>query len=202
MNVSDDDIKIILLGETGVGKTNLINIYFNQEFNENPDSTIASYCLQDHIKHVNKIYTYTMWDTAGQEKYRAITNQFIRDAKIILLVYAIDNRKSFQGIDVWMNFVKENKGDDKYIIGLVANKSDLFETQEVTDEEGKQLAKKYGSEFLLTSALETPKSFQNFVVKLIINYINMMEGVGNSGNKNIKINEEKDATLQKKKKCC
>ena len=143
-----------------------------------------------------------MWDTAGQEKYRAITNQFIRDAKIILLVYAIDNRKSFQGIDVWMNFVKENKGDDKYIIGLVANKSDLFETQEVTDEEGKQLAKKYGSEFLLTSALETPKSFQNFVVKLIINYINMMEGVGNSGNKNIKINEEKDNTFQKKKKCC
>ena len=130
-------IKIILLGESGVGKTNLINAFFNYEFEKNPDSTIASFGLEREYKYKNSSYTYTIWDTAGQEKYRSINKMIIRGSKIILIVYSIISRQSFNEINFQMNFIKENLGNDKCIIALVANKSDLYEKQIVMDEEGK-----------------------------------------------------------------
>jgi len=203
MDESNDDIKIIILGETGVGKTNLMNVYFDKEFQENPESTMVSYCMQDEIKYEKKMYKYCMWDTAGQEKYKGITKLFIRKAKIILLVYAIDNLTSFKEIDTWINMVKTNIDNDKYIMALVANKSDLFESQEVTDDEGKELAEKYEIDFLVTSALLKAKSFKNFVDKQIIKYIKMIEGNGEANEKNnhIKIKNSKKED-KNKKKCC
>ena len=164
---------------------------------------MASYCMQDEIKYEKKMYKYCMWDTAGQEKYKGITKLFIRKAKIILLVYAIDNLTSFKEIDTWINVVKTNIDNDKYIMALVANKSDLFESQEVTDDEGKELAEKYEIDFLVTSALLKAKSFKNFVDKQIIKYIKMIEGNGEANEKNnhIKIKNSKKED-KNKKKCC
>ena len=202
---SEEGIKIILLGESGVGKTSLIYAFFDQDFQENPESTIASYCMGDEINYRNKPYKFFIWDTAGQEKYKGITKIFVRNSKIILIVYSIVNRNSFNEIDNWINFVKNNIDNDKYIIALVANKSDLFDSQEVSDEEGKEAASKYGIEFLETSALIRAKSFKNFVSKLIIKYIEMTEGDENQKekNNNIKIkNEKKNDKNKDKKKCC
>ena len=201
----DEGIKIIILGESGVGKTNLMNVYFNKDFQSSTEATMASYCMEDEIKHGDKIYKYFIWDTAGQEKYKGITKMFVRKAKIILMVYAIDNKNSFKEVDTWINFVKTNIEDDKYIIAIIANKSDLFESQEVTDEEGKEKAEKYGYDFLITSALLKAKSFKNFVAKLIIKYIEMTEENGDSKEKkkNIKVKKDKkkDKNNSKKKSC-
>ena len=90
------DIKIILLGETGVGKTNLINVFFGLKFQDQIDSTLASYCNEGKFNYNNESYNYAIWDTAGQEKFRAISKLFIRDAQIILIVYSIINRKTFE----------------------------------------------------------------------------------------------------------
>ena len=88
-------------------------------------------------------------------------------------------------------------------MALVANKSDLFESQEVTDDEGKELAEKYEIDFLVTSALLKAKSFKNFVDKQIIKYIKMIEGNGEANEKNnhIKIKNSKKED-KNKKKCC
>ena len=190
-NKNEDGIKIIILGQSGVGKTNLINVFIGAEFQEYSETTTVS-CIEGKITYENKSYTYNLWDTAGQEQYRSINKLFLRNAKIILIVYSIDNRNSFNEINYWINSVKENLGDDKYIMALVANKSDLYDFQEVEKEEGQETAKKYGIKFLSTSALNNRKRFQEFVNELIKNYIEKYieteKNVNNSPNKNIIIN--------------
>ena len=204
MDANEDDIKIILLGQAGVGKTNLINVFFGAQFQAGSEATSTSYCFEGEFNYKNKAYKYNIWDTAGQEKYRAINKMFIRGSKIILIVYSIISRNSFEEVDFWMNYVKEIEGDDKYILALVANKCDLYENQIVMEEEGKEAAKKYGIEFLTTSALTDAESFKEFMHKLISNYIDMIEGNDKNGDKknNIKINKDNKNDTQKKKKCC
>ena len=192
-------VKIILLGESGVGKTNLINAFFGGKFEESSITTTSS-CFEGKISYKNNFYNYNIWDTAGQEQYRAINKLFLRNAKIILIVYSIVSRQSFNEINYWINYVKENLGDGKYIMGLVANKNDLYEQQIVNDEEGEEVAKKYGIEFTSASALIGANNFQNFINKLIINYIEMSKGNWNKMDKkkNIKINK----ISKGKKNCC
>ena len=194
------DIKIILLGETGVGKTNLINIFFGLKFQDQIDSTLASYCNEGKFNYNNESYNYAIWDTAGQEKFRAISKLFIRDAQIILIVYSIINRKTFEQVNFWLNFVKENVENNTYILGLVANKIDLYEHQIVKDEEGIKIAKENNIDFLVTSALNSPETFRKFVNKLLVKYIEK-EGQKIGNNDSIKINGDiKNKT--NKKQCC
>ena len=194
------DIKIILLAETGVGKTNLINVFFGLKFEDQIDSTLASYCNEGKFNYNNESYNYAIWDTAGQEKFRAISKLFIRDAQIILIVYSIINRKTFEQVNFWLNLVKENLENNTYILGLVANKIDLYEHQIVTDEEGKKIAKENNIDFLVTSALKSPETFRKFVNKLLVKYIEK-EGQKMGNNDSIKINGDiKNKT--NKKQCC
>ena len=194
------DIKIILLGENGVGKTNLINIFFGLKFEDQIDSTLASYCNEGKFNYNNESYNYAIWDTAGQEKFRAISKLFIRDAQIILIVYSIINRKTFEQVNFWLNLVKENLENNTYILGLVANKIDLYEHQIVMDEEGKKIAKENNIDFLVTSALKSPETFRKFVNKLLVKYIEK-EGQKIGNNDSIKINGDiKNKT--NKKQCC
>ena len=208
----DDTIKIILLGASGVGKTNLINVFLGLEFNEYTESNSAS-SFEQSINYKDKTYIYYIWDTAGQEKYRAVNKIFIRGAKIVLIVYAIDNRNSFNEVDYWINMVKESLPDGKYIMALVANKIDLYEKQVVIDEEGENAAKKYGIEFITASALTGADLFKNFINKLIINYIESTEEKveGNKKKKkdNFKINNNNNNGTNNnnnqnlnKKACC
>ena len=194
------DIKIILLGETGVGKTNLINVFFGLKFEDQIDSTLASYCNEGKFNYNNESYNYAIWDTAGQEKFRAISKLFIRDAQIILIVYSIINRKTFEQVNFWLNLVKENLENNTYILGLVANKIDLYEHQIVKDEEGIKIAKENNIDFLVTSALKSPETFRKFVNKLLVKYIEK-EGQKIGNNDSIKINGDiKNKT--NKKQCC
>ena len=194
------------MGESGVGKTNLINAFCDLEFQKFSDSTSASICNEVKYNYKNNNYTILVWDTAGQEKFRSINKFVIRDSKIILIVYSIDNRNSFQALDFWINYTKENLGNDNYIMALVANKIDLFEDQVVPDEEGEEAAKKYGIDFIVTSALTNRKRFQYFVNKLIAGYIEKyminVKKENDKGKKNIKINNKENKDEKKGKNCC
>ena len=163
----DKIIKIILLGESGVGKTNLIQVALDQPFQKEKISTLISSYYESEIIIQNKKYVYTLWDTAGQEVYRSLNKTFIKDSKIVILVFAINNRKSFEEIDYWINSVKESLEENKYIMALVANKSDLFDEQEIPDEEIMKKGKELNIKTKITSAAEDSVGFKMFLEELL-----------------------------------
>ena len=193
-----NNIKIILLGESGVGKTNLINVSLDREFEENSAST--NYCsyLEGILDYNNKKYSYALWDTAGQEIYRSLNRIFIKESKIILFVYSINNKDSFNEMEYWINSAEEILGEDKYIRALVGNKSDLYEEQIVSDDDAQKLADKYKMKMKITSALTDQAGFKLFLKELIIDYIESF--ATEEENINIKLVNQNDE--QSKKKCC
>ena len=205
MDINEKAIKIMLLGETGVGKTNLINVFIGSKFALNTLSTMTCYSYEGKYKYKNEFYNYTIWDTAGQEKYRSLNKIFVRDAQIIILVYSIVDRSSFNELNFWLQYAKENKGDDDYILGLVANKSDLYDEETVTEEEGIKFASDNKIKFAITSALQNSRNFTSFVNELIGDYIdkfilNESKNKDNFRSTSISINNQN--RKNGKKKCC
>ena len=156
-------IKVILLGESGVGKTNLISVTLNNAFDPNSEASVHSSYFEGKIEHKDKIYPYVIWDTAGQEIYRALNKIFIKGSKVVIFVYSIDNKESFNQIEFWINSAKEVIEKEKCIMALLANKSDLFEEQVVPDEDEKKMAEKYNIKFGITSAYCDASGFKAFL---------------------------------------
>ena len=173
---SNSEIKIILLGEAGVGKTNLITVASGGSFNYGTMSSSSGSYQEGTYKSSNgKTYDYHLWDTAGQEAYRSLNKIFIQNSKVIICVYAIDNEHSFKELDFWINMVKEELGEKGYVIGIAANKNDLYEDQVVKDEDGKNYAKNKGFKFKATSALSDPAGFKSFLEELLVDYIKTID---------------------------
>ena len=163
-------IKVVLLGEVGVGKTSIIKQFAYQEFeNESLTSTYSSFVTKKmEFKDYGTI-TFDIWDTAGQEKYRSITSVFYKNAKIIILVYDITNKKSFDEIqNYWYEQIKINC--DNAILAVVANKNDLYKEQTVQNKTGEVFAQNIGAIFQPTSALSNEcinKLFEHLGKKII-----------------------------------
>ena len=152
-------IKIILLGEVGTGKTNLINAFFNKPFNPNPNTTFSPEYSKKEIKIDGNKYLIDIWDTAGQEKFSSMTKIFIKGAHIVILVYDITSKKSFQQLKFWVNILDEILWEYP-IIGLVANKMDLFSEQIVPKENGIKYAKEINAIFCEASAKKIKMDFK------------------------------------------
>ena len=205
----DDAIKVILLGESGVGKTNLINIVTGIDFNENERSTGSSAFSEKKLNVRGKVYPIKLWDTIGQEKLRTLTKLFYNDSKIVIFVYDITHKQSFEELkNYWVKDVEEKLGKD-IIKAIVGNKIDLFVNEEVTEEQGKEFAKSVNAEFLLTSAkTEGPKKFEDLLTKLYEKYLtkigdNLPEPNPKDQKKIVLNNnhEDKDGPKPKKKHC-
>ena len=151
---NSEKIKVVLVGESGTGKTSIIKRFAYQLFDPNCISSIASQFINQTIvyEEINKTLQFEIWDTAGQEKYRSMAKLFYKDAKIILFVYDITSRNTFEGIkNYWISQIKQ-ECDQNSLLGLVANKYDLYNTQQVSKEEGMELANEIGAIFQFTSA--------------------------------------------------
>jgi len=210
MSSSDDStIKGILLGEMAVGKTNLITIASGGEFSENYESTAAcSFSIKKIVIKGNEFYIQ-LWDTIGQERLRTLTKLFYNNSKIVIFVYDITRKETFDEIkNYWVKNVEEKLGKD-IIKGLVANKMDLFMKEQVTENEGKELAQSIGALFISTSAkTDSPKKFEDFLTKLYEQYLKK-EGVDLNDpkfikdNKNIVLNKDNNNPTGKSgNKCC
>ena len=190
-----NEIKIILIGEPGTGKTCLINVATGNQFNENSESTLLSTYVTKKMVINDKEYDLNLWDTAGQEKYRAMTKIFTKNSKIVIFVYAINNKNTFEEMkSYWIKTIKETLGDEP-ILGIAGNKSDLYLEEAVPEEEAREFANKLGIKFKLVSAKNDPNSFVNFLQELVEEFLKTK---GISAKNGINLNKQK----KKKSGCC
>lgn len=131
--------KIVLLGDSGVGKSNLLLRYTKNQFNESSTTTIGVEFATKNLKIENHYVRAQIWDTAGQERYRAITNAYYRNAAGALLIYDITRYQTFENIKKWIRELKENSEQNVLMI-LIGNKSDLKEQRQVKYEEAQKFA--------------------------------------------------------------
>ena len=147
---NEETIKIIILGDSKVGKTSFIIRFTKNKFDETYLATIGIDYKYRIINIENKQYKLMYYDTAGEEKYKSIPKNYIKNMQGIILMYDITDKLSFESIINWISDVKEIKGENFPMI-LVGNKIDLNESREVTEEMGYELADKNQIEFFETS---------------------------------------------------
>ena len=200
--MSDENLfKVILLGEIMVGKTNLINILTGGKFNENETATSSSTSAMKDLLVKGDKYTIQIWDTIGQEKLRNLTKLFYNNSKIVIFVYDITRKETFEEIkNYWVKDVEEKLGKN-IIKGIVANKIDLFLNEQVTQEEGEEYAESIDALFITTSAkTEGPAKFEAFLIKLYEKYLSGNKEKNN--NKSVILRKKKNVHNNKKRECC
>ena len=146
--------KVVLVGESAVGKTCIISRFISGAFDSNVSSTNGASYASKNVQYdkLGKNLLLDVWDTAGQEKYRALTKFFYKDAKVAILVYDITKMDTFNNLkNFWYEQVKEN-GPKNIVIGIAGNKCDLYEKEEVNENEAREFAASIGAIFALTSA--------------------------------------------------
>ena len=147
--------KLVVVGDMGVGKTCIISRFINGTFTLNPVSTVgANYSRKIiDIPELDKELILDIWDTAGQEQYKALAKIFFQGAKLAILVYDITRKESFDSMkDYWYKKLKEFAERD-IVIGIAGNKSDLYLNEAVPEKEARNYAKSIGAAFGLTSAM-------------------------------------------------
>ena len=202
-------VKVILIGDSAVGKTNIMSQYLKGEFRENSKATVG-------VEFGSKLFTVDghnikaqIWDTAGQEKYKAITGAYYKGSKGAFIVYDITRKDTFDSVDRWVHDLKL-AADPKINIMLIGNKTDLEDKREVLTEQGEEKARSFGCAFLETSALNgnnINKGFEMMVTAIFKKF-------GNENNlddddddivrvdKGEDINLGKDNKQEGKKGCC
>ena len=189
--------KVIIVGDSGVGKTSIIGRYINK-FNENEKSTIgASFSNKISIIDKYKI-SFDIWDTAGQERYRSVSTIFYKEAYLCIFVFDITEPQSFENIkNYWYNIVIEN-ASSKIILGIAGNKNDLYEKEKVKEKEVQKFCKEIDALYFSTSALLNntiddmfTKLGQKFIASQTFKNL-WTKIIGNDGKKlNLKDNKKK-----------
>ena len=162
--------KILLLGDSSVGKTCFLLRYTENTFQEIHMSTIGlDYKLKNVQLDDGKMVKIQIWDTAGQDRFRSITRNYYKGAHGIILIYDVTSRKTFENVRNWLTQIKEEV-TDKVTIILIGNKIDNVEGRKVTTEEGQNMAKEYGLNFFETSAksgINIDSAFNEMVKKTV-----------------------------------
>nr|XP_040020466.1 RAB11a, member RAS oncogene family, like isoform X2 [Gasterosteus aculeatus aculeatus] len=172
---------MVLIGDSGVGKSNLLSRFTRNEFNLESKSTIGVEFATRSIQVEGKTVKAQIWDTAGQERYRAITSAYYRGAVGALLVYDIAKHLTYENAERWLKELQDH-ADSNIVIMLVGNKSDLRHLRAVPTDEAKALAEKHGLSFLETSALDSSNvelAFQT-ILTAIYNIVSQRQMSGRS----------------------
>ena len=183
--------KVVLIGDSGVGKSNLLSRFTKNEFNLESKTTIGVEFATKSIECDNKIIKAQIWDTAGQERYRAITSAYYRGAVAALLVYDITKLHTFQNVEKWLQELKDY-ADDNIVVMLVGNKTDLANLRAVKVEDAQAFAEKNELAFIETSALDSTNVVDAFE-QIIQIYHNM-------GNQPVGQNDDNDEADDKNTK--
>lgn len=193
-------LKIILIGDSGVGKTNFLSQFVRNQFNPDSKTTIGVEFATKTIQLDDKVIKASIWDTAGQERYRAITSAYYKGALGAMLLYDVTSQISFNSLAKWLKELKDNS-DNQIIVMLVGNKCDLQELRIINQQEGIKFAEQNELLFIEASALDSTNvqaAFTELISAIIDKYGKKKSPTGNDGEDNPKgvvVEEEK-------KPCC
>ena len=195
-------LKLILLGDSGVGKSSILQRYYEDIFDETINITVNANFYEKEVTINEEKVILELWDTAGQEEYRSITQIFVKNSKIVIFVYDVTSLKSFESISFWYDYIKNDIGKN-IVFGVAGNKTDLiFEdnySEEVSPEKGNEFAKKIGANFSLVSAKESSTEIVSLFNGLASKYLNLMDSDLDT---NITIRLENRGPKEEKKDCC
>ncbi|CAN8305730.1 unnamed protein product [Cochlearia groenlandica] len=202
--------KVVLIGDSGVGKSNLLSRFTRNEFCLESKSTIGVEFATRTLQVEGRTVKAQIWDTAGQERYRAITSAYYRGALGALLVYDVTKPTTFENVSRWLKELRDH-ADSNIVIMLIGNKTDLKHLRAVATEDAQSYAEKEGLSFIETSALEAlnvEKAFQTVLSEIyrIISKKSISSDQTNVSGNNIKEGHTIDvaATSESntKKTCC
>ena len=192
--------KILLLGDSSVGKTSIILMYTKKKINTKHITTIGlDYATKEEKLKDGTIITLQIWDTAGQERFHSITKKLYKTSNGLLLIYDITSLNSFKNINIWLEQIKNENNENIQII-LVGNKKDLENKREVSYSDGEKLAKSYGIDFYEVSALNNDgidKIFHKIAV--------LLSGINNNYQDSIILDRKSHQSRNKelnKNDCC
>ena len=197
--------KVVVVGDSGVGKTNLIKRFVSNEFKSDSKATVGVEFLSKNFIINGEIFKIEIWDTAGQERYKSITTAYYKGAKGAMIVYDVTNQTSFDNVDKWYNEIKEKASKNINLI-VIGNKNDLIDKKIINSESSIEKAKSFGIAIMETSALDASNVKEAFYlilkemyksVKSMINNTEKKDNVEGSG---VQLNT--DEKNKKKKKCC
>lgn len=161
-------IKIVLLGESGVGKSSIVLRFVTNTFKPYSESTIGASFMTKLMKVDDIMIKYHIWDTAGQEKYHSLAPMYYRGASVAIVVYDITNKESFRTVKKWINELKQY-GPEDILIVIVGNKSDLDKKRKIPIMQAKAYAEEINAIYLETSAKDNNnilELFQNIGIKM------------------------------------
>ena len=192
---SDITIKLLLIGNAYVGKTLIVQKFIDNTFSKSTVSTIGV-DLQSKIIDINgKKVKYLIWDTAGEDRMKTMTYSYYRGCHVILIVYDVTERKSFQNVTTWVECIDKFAKSNVLRI-LVGNKTDLEDKRVVTNEEGKKLAEANGLKYYEISALKITGLHEMFE-DIAKEYVEIYE---QKALKNFQLKKQEDN--KKKRACC
>ena len=217
----DLSFKIIVIGDSGVGKSCLSTKATRNKFETDHCPTVGFEFFTFNIKIENKVIKLQIWDTCGQELYRSLITNFYRNSSLAIIVYAINSRESFKNIDMWLKELRTNSSPDTKVI-LIGNKIDLEDERQIKTEEGKSFAKENNLTNFMEASAKSGFNCQNifiYIAKLlrddflIYNKNNDEEDINSSASsvqsKSVKQNQSQklDPKMSRRKgkkkgKCC
>ena len=210
----DLSFKIIVIGDSFVGKSSLSNKAIKNKFESGYSATLGFDYFFFYVKIENKILKLDIWDTCGQEVYQSLIKNFYRNSSLAIMVYAINNRESFEHIDNWLKEMKINSNPDAKIF-LIGNKNDLENEREVTIEEGEKYSNDLGFSYFSESSAKSGFCAQKiftlaanllyedyFDYKSVISHNTSTASEPSGGKKLNKSDQSKGSKQSKSRKCC
>jgi small GTP-binding protein len=145
------EIKLVLVGNTNVGKTSIVKTAITGSFTDDSTSTLGASYSTKSFQIGARTVRLQIWDTAGHEKYRGMTPMYYHNAQIALVVYSVAERETFDAVDAWLKSLKDN-AEPSILVFIVGNKTDLVDAKAVSTDEAAEKAEKCGAEFAEVSA--------------------------------------------------
>ena len=210
---SDMSFKLIVIGESGVGKSCLTNKAIKNTFYESYNPTINFEIFTFNIRFNGKVVKLQIWDTCGMELYHSLITNFYRSSSLAIIVYSINSQETFDNVEKWLKELRSHSNPDVKVF-LIGNKTDLEEEREVTTEQGENFYKQNNLNLFLESSAKTGFNTQKIFIKaaeiLYEDYIkyqddnssNDMGSTNDNNNINKKRLDNYNNNNKKKKVCC